>query len=712
MATNRKIGDNIRNRWEIHKILSGGMGVVYVVYDHEHHNAYAAKTFQDEIFALSPVIAHRFTQEALTWINLDVHQNVTAARFVETIEGKPYLFLEYVSGGDLGGWIGTPRLTEDLPQALRFSIHFCDGMTHARSKGIKAHRDIKPQNCLITGNGMLKVTDFGLAKVFYDAVLTDTETQDAESLSITSTGIAAGTPTHMAPEQFDDAKRVDVRADIYSFGVMLYQMLTGRLPFVGRTWQQFQQLHDTQQPPPLDTKHSTLKMVIETCLAKKAAHRFADFSALRDELTRIYEVLTGETVPEPVRSAELSALDWSNKGASLSQLAHPEEAIACHDRALEINPRDAEAWTNRGTALDSLGRTEEAIGSFHRALEIKPRLAETWSNKGIALMSLGRSEEAMECYERALEINPSLVETLINKGIALGSLGRSEEAIACYDRALELNPRDTQAWTNKGATLRKLGHAEKAISCFDCALELNPRYGMAWINKGGALRRLGRSEEAIACFDRSLEINPHDEKAWLNKAAALNSLGRSEEEIACYDRALEINPRLAGAWYDKGVALGILGRSEEEIVCYDRALEINPHDENAWGNKGNALSRLGRSEEAIACHDRAIDVNSRNERAWVNKAAALVRLGRSEEAIACCDCAIEINSRYSEAWYNKGTTFGNSGRIAEALTCFEKAHQLGFPHATNAIAMCRKLLDQEERNRRPSSALDNSSREG
>jgi len=217
MATDWKIGDRIQNRWEIYKILRGGMGIVYVVYDHESHQAFAAKTFQDEIFARSPAIAHRFTQEALTWISLDAHQNVAQARAVQTIEGKPYLFLEYVSGGDLGGWIGTLRLTEDLPQVLRFAFHFCDGMTHALAKGIKAHRDIKPQNCLITGDGMLKVTDFGLAKVFDDASLVETETPDIESLklSLTRTGMAAGTCTHMAPEQFDDAKRVDVRADIF-----------------------------------------------------------------------------------------------------------------------------------------------------------------------------------------------------------------------------------------------------------------------------------------------------------------------------------------------------------------------------------------------------------------------------------------------------------------------------------------------------------------
>ena len=240
-----QIGDKIQNRWEIYKILRGGIGIVYIVYDHEWREPFAAKTFQDEVFAKNPQTADRFTQEALAWVNLDAHQNVTQARFVQTTEGKPFLFLEYVSGGNLSRWIGTPRLSEDLPQVIRFAIQICDGMTHALSKGIKAHGDIKPQNCLITEDGTLKVTDFGLAKVFDDASVADlaggktvgeekragglsgslsgrrqgSEASDkltpnvpGLSIGLSRTGAAAGTCTHMAPEQFDEAKHVDVRA--------------------------------------------------------------------------------------------------------------------------------------------------------------------------------------------------------------------------------------------------------------------------------------------------------------------------------------------------------------------------------------------------------------------------------------------------------------------------------------------------------------------
>ena len=116
MTTRWQIKDSIpdpktgKARWQIYHILKGGMGVVYIVYDSEWREAFAIKTFQDEIFARNSTIADRFRQEALAWINLDVHQNVTQARFVQTMEGKPFLFLEYISGGELGRWIGTPRL--------------------------------------------------------------------------------------------------------------------------------------------------------------------------------------------------------------------------------------------------------------------------------------------------------------------------------------------------------------------------------------------------------------------------------------------------------------------------------------------------------------------------------------------------------------------------------------------------------------------------
>jgi len=383
MAAQWKIGDRIQNRWEINKILGGGMGIVYVVYDQKLREVFAAKTFQEEAFAKNPGTAARFMREAHAWVNLDIHQNVTRARFVEEIQRKPFLFLEYVGGGDLGGWIGTPQLKEDLPQVLRFAIQFCDGMIHALGKGIKAHRDIKPENCLVSEDRTLKVTDFGLAKVFGDPAADDSREEGPRDedrrgglgIVLSRTGYGAGTRTHMAPEQFEDFKHVDVRGDVYSFGVMLFQMLTGQLPFHGgRNWEEWKRLHKATPAPVLDGGLSAVNEVLQECLAKAPEQRFADFGAVRERLAQIYEKLTGEPPARPASGAELKALDWYNKGRNLNNLGRPEEARICYDRAsgltkqlqlgfdlVEVDPQLELAWGNKENAQGKLERPEEAL---------------------------------------------------------------------------------------------------------------------------------------------------------------------------------------------------------------------------------------------------------------------------------------------------------------------------------------------------------------
>jgi tetratricopeptide (TPR) repeat protein len=548
--------DGSQKRWEIYKVLGGGMGRVYIVYDHEFQEPFAAKTFHDELFKRNPMVAERFTQEALAWTRLDRHENIAQARWVENIEGKPFLFLEYVSGGDLSDWIGTPRLSEDLPQVLRFAIQFCDGMSHALLKGIQAHRDIKPANCLITEDHTLKVTDFGLAKVFDEALPLggagrEVEAGNAPGLSIgaTRTGTGAGTPPYMAPEQFDDAKHVDVRADVYSFGVMLYEMLAGRLPFLGRTWQELERLHKTQPPPPLVTFHLSLVTVVHTCLAKDPAARYANFDVLRARLAEIHESLTGEAAPQARAGTDLGAVDFNNKGFSLANLGRPAEALTCFDRALQINPRYPVAWSNKGNALVRLGRPAEALTCYERALEINPRYPEAWLNKGVALADLGRPAEALTCYERALEINPRYPETWSNKGNALARLGRPEEALTCYERALEIDPSYPEAWYNEGAALGKLGRPAEALTCYERALEINPRDAEAWFNKGVVLGKLGRPRaEALACYERALEINPRFAEAWFNRGFDLLRTGRFEEALACFEQAQQAgHPQAAEA---------------------------------------------------------------------------------------------------------------------------------------------------------------------
>lgn len=731
MATNWNIGERIQNRWEVHKILRGGMGVVYVVYDPEFRDVFATKTFQDEAFARNPEVAGRFMQEALAWVNLDAHQNVAQARFVQIITGKPYLFLEYVSGGDLSSWIGTPRLIEDPPQVLRFAIQFCDGMTHALSKGITAHRDIKPQNCLITQDRMLKVTDFGLAKVFGAAVAEDAATPPpGMSVGLSRTGAVAGTCTHMAPEQFDDAKHVDVRADIYSFGVMLYQMVTGKLPFEGRSWLEFEQLHKTQRVPPIESKPIEFGGIVRQCLAKDPSNRYSRFDEIREELAEIYVKLTGEVAPQPVRGVELDAVKLGNKGISLSALGQTDQALECYERALTINPCLAEVWSAKGVVLKELHSTDDALACHDHALELKPLLQYAWCNKGATLLEVGRNEEAIHCCDHALELDPFYVEAWANKGVALARLGRNEEADACYDRSLELDPRYEKAWHNKGVALARLGNYEGALACFNRSLAVNERFVDSWWNKGALLIRLGREEEAIDCCTCAINLNPRSVRAWSTKALALIAIGQHEEALSCYDRALELDPHNDSLWLNKANILRSLGQYREAIIGYERAIKLNPRNADAWYDKGTTLikhdgdlaqahdcfeqakqlgheqaalfiklnqqrleaeewfkkgqdlSAKGRYEEAVACYDNALALDSDDDALWHNKAIALRKLARHEEAVACYDRALELKPGDGKTWSSKAVALGALGRHEEELTCCERALELNPNHAT------------------------------
>ncbi|HLG15923.1 MAG TPA: serine/threonine-protein kinase [Blastocatellia bacterium] len=716
MATDWQIGDRIQNRWEIHKILRGGMGIVYIAYDHEWKDVFALKTFQEEVFARNPAIAQRFKQEARAWLALDLHQNVTEARYVENIRGKPFLFLEYVAGGDLSRWIGTPSLTEDLPQVLRFAIQFCDGMQHAISKGIGVHRDIKPQNCLITQDRVLKVTDFGLAKVLDAPVEKETGHRvgllnkvfrrrraanrlaepgaikdSPSSIDLSRTRVGFGTSTHMAPEQFDDAKHVDVRADVYSFGVMLFQMAVGHLPFGGRTHGDFERAHKLQRPPRAGSQ-SALDAVIEKCLAKNPLNRFSEFAAIRHEIADIYRVLTGHSAPPPAAGQELDALQLVNKGASLSKIGRHKEALVCLDRSLELKSDLLAALLNKGAALGGLDRYDEEVELMSHALTLYPESETLWLNKGAALRELDRREEAIACYDRALEIKPRYPMALCNKGAALHELDRIEEAIACYDQALTLDPLSQQAWHNKGNLYLTLGRLDAALDSVKRAVEISPTANESWSKMADILNALGQHMEVVACCDRMLALNPKDAIALANKGNALNELGRHAEGLLFLDRALELDPEFAEAWYDKGNSLWPLGNREGAEVCYRRAVTLEPGNWKAWCNLGAVLNELDRNHEAISCYDRALGLSSKDAKTWANKGNALNALGQHEAGVACYDRALDIDPTLIAAWFNKGLAFAASARFSEAIKCLEKARELGDSEATGAIAWCQQQM--------------------
>ena len=311
MARLRPVGDWIAGRFEVFAVHPGGMGVVYVAHDHlgpPGRSVVAIKTLRDEWLDVDMWKA-RFIAEGQLWVNLGSHPNIVHASSVEDFEGRPHILLELVTGGDLRKKIGTPEL--DTLKAIHFGVQFCLGMEHANRQGLYCHRDVKPGNLMIAEDGTLKITDFGLAVIRDEsqgepgrAIALDAFTPNGPSLDdpdhrLTQTGSLMGTLPYMAPEQFRDSKAVDVRADIYAFGVVLFEMLTAELPFHGRTIARLDRAHSNYAPPSvvpaIPKKHAreaeAIDEIVQRCLMKEPAGRFASMEELRRALTRTLQRL-------------------------------------------------------------------------------------------------------------------------------------------------------------------------------------------------------------------------------------------------------------------------------------------------------------------------------------------------------------------------------------------------------------------------------------
>lgn len=603
----------------------GGFGVVYLALHLEQQEPYALKTFRDE-FLNDCRAREAFEKEALLWVHLEQHPFILAARHVREFYGRLFVAMDFVPPDAEGRVTLSDHLRKGKPlgqgQVLEWAVQFCLGMEHANSHGIKCHRDIKPANILIC-NGSIRISDFGLAaatemawRATADPGVATLSRNAASSLSFsmvhTDGKASCGTPGYMPPEVYR-GEGADVRSDIYSFGLVLWQMATGSSmpPFVGsfrgdvetfmRTAYERQMLGQVPAAP------SLFRAVIEQCLQPDPSRRYASFKDLREVVAPLFTRLTGKAVTIPSVANQSAAL-WDTKGSSLAALGRRQDAIVCYDKALALNSKDPRIWSNKGFLLQQLGCYEEGIYCYDRALALEQRLGGIWGNKAASLAAIGRYDDAIACHDKALALEPERAALWSDKGVALKLAGRYREAVACYDKATAIDPRFVEAWANKGVALASLGSHEDAIACYKHALGIDPQDSKALYNIGLSFVALGRPRDAIRAYDASLKINPQYAEVWYAKANSLDALGSADEAIFCYDNALRINPHYVEAWENKGGTLVSAQRYREALECYDAALAIDSNDPRRWFNKAYAEDQLGNVVACVRNYHRFIEM--------------------------------------------------------------------------------------------------------
>lgn len=553
-------GDKIAGRHVILKKLGeGAFGTVYLVRTNER--LFALKTVRPELLKDSRT-RQAFRKEIEAWVQLEDHPFILPAEFVEEIGSQLFVHMEYVAPDDVGRITLQDYLTccsDCLPvdQILKWAIQFSMGMEHANARGIVCHRDIKPCNILIGKRGDVRISDFGLAVAVEEWTGTDLVGLDAHSdrpwhsILKTEGRRVCGTPGYIPPEFFY-GKKGDVRSDIYSFGLVLWQMcntsplLPFRAKFRGDVEAYAEAILREQLTCRIVPPSGPIGAIVERCLEVDPTRRPKDFTELRCCLEQLLRDTTGDKIELPT-TEQSDLVRLADRGSMLSALGKQEEAIACLEKVLERDPKSFHAWNEKGVALGRLGLSEQAMASFEQSIKLCPNYYAAWGNKGNLLAKSGQYEEALSCFDVSLRIEPRFCLNWAHKGRVAWRMGRFEEAIICCDKALDMDPNFHLAWAIRGLALLSLGRNEEALLCHNKALEIDALDVVSWRNKGDTLWGLGRDSEALQCYDKALEIDDTHAPTWAMKAFLLFRSGRYEEAVTCSENALRVDPLQSSA---------------------------------------------------------------------------------------------------------------------------------------------------------------------
>ena len=279
-------------------------------------------------------------------------------------------------------------------------------------------------------------------------------------------------------------------------------------------------------------------------------------------------------------------------GVSERDCGQYDQAAVVLTRAVEIDPRSAEAQSNLGLSLLRLGRHEEARARYERAIALQPNFPAALTNLGNALTSLFRFEEAIAAHDRAIALKPDYGDAYANRGMALLLTGRNEEAGQSFDRALSLQPRLLTALFGKGLVSMNLRNFDAALAALNAALAINPNAAAMIAQRGRVYQEQARFGEAEVEFDAALALEPLLETALCGKATVALVNGNIPLANSFLDKMLAQNPNSESAWTLLGVCSAMQGDIATAIAHYDRALAIKPDHEDAITKKIFALDFL------------------------------------------------------------------------------------------------------------------------
>jgi serine/threonine-protein kinase len=672
------IGQTLSHYKILQKLGEGGMGVVYKAEDTRLKRIVALK-FLPERVNKSDSDKARFLQEAQAAAGLN-HNNICTVYGVDEHDGRLFISMEYIDGGTLREKLPFAK-TED---AMIAAIEIAQALQEAHSKGI-VHRDIKADNIMLTSKGQAKVMDFGLAKL-------------KGSLRLTQTSSTVGTLAYMAPEQIQGGE-ADPRSDIFSFGVLLFEMLTGKLPFRGEHEAAVMYSIVNEEPQPIDKFNiripSGLKQVLSRTLEKEPDSRY---QSMQDVVQDLLLIQKGAAVsPAPERN--------ERKSPGVSKLLRPAILIpvllvagALVAGALFLGRGDTaidsiavlpfeNAGGNKDLEYMSDGITESLINSLSEvsSLRVLPRSTvfqfkgqQTQAQKigkdlGVKAILTGR----IVSRDENLNIQVELVDVQKQAQIwgeqysrpMTGFLAIQQEIAGTISEKLRLK----LSGSEKEKLLKQYTANNDAYQLY-----LKGNYFIQKATPEGLARGYDLLKQAIK-LDPNYAL-PHVGIAYYYAIATDFSLSPAfamPEVKKEADRALQADDRLAQArgmsgWYELWYAWNWTSAKEQ----IQTAIDLNPNEYTPHWFYSLYLSARGEFGEAIEEAKRSVDLQPLAPEEYSFYGLMFYYAGKYDDAIAQSQKAIDLDPNYPFGYFFMGYTDIQKGNYAKAVEEFRKAHTL------------------------------------
>jgi serine/threonine protein kinase/Flp pilus assembly protein TadD len=672
---------------------AGGMGEVYRAKDTRLDRTVAVKILPSHL-SDNVEAKQRFEREARMISSIN-HPHICHLYDIGSTEGVSFLVMEYLEGETLAGRITRGQL--ELDQVLKLALEIVDALDGAHQRGL-IHRDLKPANIFLTRGGHAKLLDFGLAKSFgpnADGAPDELPTLGGETL-LTSPGLAIGTVAYMSPEQAR-GESLDGRSDLFSLGIVLYEMASGQRPFSGTTTAMVFDSILNRQPEPVTKTNPGLPQAFAGVLARLMAKNPRDrYQSAREVSDAIQEIQRSKPQPSSGKAAtgrkipSIAVLPFANLSADPDNqyfsdgLSEDLTSALARLQGLHVASRTS-AFRFRGSNVDirEIGcqLNVEAVleGSVRRSgkrIRITAQLVNVAD--GYHLWSERYDREIADIFEIQDEITAAIVKTLepTLAGQQAALTRRHSENLQAY----ELYLKGRRLWDQRSEASLRAG-----LECFRAAIDLDPEYALAHAGVADSFSILAAyghmscaeaKVRAEAAVKRAVELDPTLAECHYSMGLAICTLGNWTHDAERHLRkALEVQPQFSAALVYLSFFLGNIGRFDEAVTGARKATELDPLSPFVHGLAGMTMYDSGKYTEAIQSAEKALELQTNHVLGLWVRTLALCALGRRDESIQVAETLGLITRRAAMFLGTLGMIYGLWGQREKALTLLHEARQ-------------------------------------